>query len=295
MATPRDAISLGRDAIQRLVEAGRIIPLEVSPMATAMRSVADGGPSPDEAALAAFHDSIEIAARPDALIRLLIMVPDQEDEGVIGLVVRAGRAASFTLTDDSLQLGRAEALEVVVASLVPSLVHEGPLADTEVWLWPSVVQVVTGLWQDLPDPARTLSRAAVIEQLVTPEFTRAEAEQFMHGIVGTGAVAVTGDQVEIEPALRPWLRVLWSASAVQVEYIPLPPGARLEQAVDGPSEHLLFVGPPGQRLHDEVVSGEALQRQLAGDEARETSMLHLSAPTAAQIADALRRLVRIAP
>jgi hypothetical protein len=197
--------------------------------------------------------------------------------------------------DDLLHLGRAQALEALVASLAPALTHQGPLAGNDAWLWPSVAQLLTALWQENPDPARALSRADVITKLTTPEFPAAEAEKFLQGVVASGAVKLEGDSLTIDPGLRPWLAPLWSGHVAQVEYVPLPADAPLEEAIEGPREHLLFVGPAPQRVWNQAVTGEALVAHLGGRKPREESMLHLQAPPGGDVAKALRKLFRIEP
>lgn len=293
MASPEpDLVTLGADAVRRLVDSGAVTLSEVSPLSSVLRTGAAGAPAAEQDLLA-FRDAIDVLARPEAYVRLLILTPGQEDEEVIGILVRAGKAASFSLRDDSLHVGRAQSLAAFVESLAPALTHTGKLAGGEAWLWPSVVQIVTGLWQDQPDPARALPRAAVIEKLTTPEFGSKEAESFVQGVVSSGAVRLEGDQLVIDPALQPWLALLWSGQAVQIEYHALAPDVPLEQAIDAPGPHLLFMGPAGQRVLDEVVSGAALQEHLGGRAPREKTMLHLQAPPQSEVAAALRLLLRV--
>ncbi len=296
MASPTtsesDVMALSPGAVRGLVESKVSSPSAVSPLTSVLR---ESGKVPAMAAeLGSFRPSLDVAERPQAYVRILIVRPEVDEE-VIGLLVRDGQGASFSLADGALHLGRAQPLEVLVGSLASSLVHQGPQAGGEVWLWPTVVQLLTGLWQEQADPATALSRAAVIERLITPEFSAAEAEKFVAGVVANGAVEAAGDQLVLTAGLRPWLSTIWSGHAVQVEYVPLPEDASLEQAIEGPREHLLFVGPPGARSLNEVVTGEALVRQLGGRQPRETSMLHLSAPRAEEIAKRLRELLKIEP
>lgn len=292
-ATEPEVITLDAPAAKRLVEQGSLSPSAASPLSSVLRGGATGGPAPAESDIASFRESIEVVARPEAYVRILILKPDSEEEETIGLLAREGKGVSFSLRDDALHLGRAQSLEALVASLTPALTHEGPLAGHDAWLWPSVVQLLTGLWQDDPDPGKPLSRAAVVEKLTTPEFGRAEAEKFVQGVVGSGAVRLEGDALAIDAGLRPWLALLWSGHAAQVEYAPLSPDTPLEQAIDGPHEHLLFMGPAPQRVRNEAVTGEALAAHLGGRKGREASMLHLSAPPAADVAKALRALLKI--
>jgi hypothetical protein len=292
-ATEPETITLGADAVKRLLAAGSVSPAAVSPLSNVLRAGASAPAAPSDEDLAAFRESLAIAAQPEAYVRILVLTPGQEDEQVIGLLVREGKGVSFSLGDDQLHLGRAQALEALVASLTPALTHQGPLAGNEAWLWPSVLQLLTGLWQEDPDPSRALSRSDVVSKLTTPDFPQAEAEKFVQGVLGSGAVRLEGDALTIEPGLRPWLALLWSGHAAQVEYVPLSPDASLEQAVEGPREHLLFVGPTPQRVRNEVVSGEALTARLGGRKPREASMVHLQAPPADGVAKALRALLRI--
>jgi hypothetical protein len=293
VASPEsDLVTLGADAVRRLVDSGAVTLSEVSPLSSVLRMGAAGAPAAEQD-LVAFRDAIDVLARPEAYVRLLILTPGQEDEEVIGILVRQGKAASFSLRDDSLHVGRAQSLAAFVDSLAPALTHTGPLAGGEAWLWPSVIQILTGLWQEQPDPARPLARAAVIEKLTTPEFPAREAESFVQGVVASGAVRVEGDQLVVEPGLRPWLALLWSGHAVQIEYHALAADVPLETAIEVPGPHLLFMGPAGQRVRDEVVSGAALQEHLGGRAPREKTMLHLSAPPPAEVAAALRLLLRV--
>jgi hypothetical protein len=294
-ATEPDVITLGAESVKRLTAAGSVSPAAVSPLSNVLRGGVSAEAAPSDADLASFTESIAIVARPQAYVRILMLTPDSEDGEVIGLLVRDGKGVSFALGEDVLHLGRAQELEALVASLVPALTHEGPLAGNEVWLWPSVVQMLTALWQDDPDPARALPRAGLVSKLTTPEFTRAEAEKFVQGVIGSGAVKADDDVLRIERGLQPWLALLWSGHAAQVEYVPLPAEAPLEQAIEGPRDHLLFMGPAPQRVRNDVVGGEELRSHLGGRKGREDSMLHLSAPPAEDVAKALRTLLKIEP
>jgi len=287
-----DVMTLSAGAVRGLVEAKAATPSEVSPLASLLREASSAAEAAPD--LGSFRASLDVLARPETYVRILILKPDADEE-VIGLLVRDGHGASFSLAEGALHLGRTQPLEALVLSLANSLAHQGPQAGGEVWLWPSVVQLLTGLWQDQPDPATPLSRAKVIERLTTPEFSATEAEKLVASVVGSGAVKAEGDQLVMEAGLRPWLALLWSGHAVQIEYVPLPENSPLEQAIEGPREHVLFVGPPGARARNEVVAGEALVRHLGGRQPRESSMLHLLAPPADEIAKTLRGLLKIEP
>jgi hypothetical protein len=293
MATPTtdpDVITLEAGAVKRLTSSAA--PTTVSPLSSVLRDPAAAAVPASSADLPpAFAASVAIAAQPEAYVRILILAPEQ-DEQIVGVLARSGKGVSFSLGEGSVGLGQAQPLAELVVSLAPGLVNPA-LVGNDVWLFPSVVQLLTGLWQEDPDPARPLSRAAVIERLKTPDFPQEQAEAFVKGAVGSGAVKQDGDQLTIEPSLRPWLQVLWSGHAVQVEWVPLPPETPLEQAIEGPREHLLFVGPPGQRVLSESVTGEALAAHLGGRKPREESMLHLSALPVDGIAKRLRALLRV--
>jgi hypothetical protein len=285
-----DVITLDAGAVKRL--AATAAPTAVSPLASVLRDpAASAAPAGSADVPAAFAASLAIAAQPEAYVRILILAPDQDEE-IVGVLAKGGRGVSFSLGEGSIGIGQAQPLSDLVASLVPGLVSPA-LVGNDLWLDPSMVQLLTGLWQEELDPARALSRAAVIERLKTPEFSQEQAEAFVKNAVGSRAVKQDGDQLTIEPALRPWLSALWSGHAVQVEWVPLPPEAPLEEAIEGPREHLLFVGRAGQRVLNESVTGDALVAHLRGRKPREESMLHLSAPPADEIAKRLRALLRI--
>lgn len=292
-ATEPEVITIDAAAVKRLAAQGAEPPTAVSPLSNVLRGGAAQADAPSDEDLAAFREEVAIVARPDAYVRILILSPESEEEQVIGLLARKGQGVSFSLGEDVLHLGRAQPLEDVVASLAPGLTHEGPLAGNDVWLWPSVVQMLTALWQDDPDPSRTLPRADVVGKLTTPEFSKAEAEKFVQGVIGSGAVKADDDVLRIEPGLRPWLALLWSGHAAQVEYVPLPEDAPLEEAIEGPRQHLLFMGPSSQRVRNDVVAGDELQAHLGGRKGREASMLHLSAPPVDEVAKALRTLMKL--
>src|SRR5262245_57060769 len=148
-ATEPEVITLGADTVKRLA-AGGVSPAPVSPLQTVLRGGAAAA-APSEEDLAPFRESIAIVAQPEAYVRILILTPGEDDEQVIGLLARQGKGVSFSLGDDLLHLGRAQSLDALVGSLAPALAHQGPLAGNDVWLWPSVVQLLTGLWQDDPN------------------------------------------------------------------------------------------------------------------------------------------------
>jgi hypothetical protein len=285
-----DVITLDAGAVKRL--AASAAPTAVSPLSSVLRDpAAAAAPAGSAEVPPAFAASLAIAAAPEAYVRILILAPEQDEE-IIGVLAKGGQGVSFSLGEGSVGIGQAQPLSELVASLVPGLVNAA-LFGNDLWLDPSMVQLLTGLWEEELDPARALSRAAVIERLKTPEFPQEQAEAFVKNTVASGAVKQDGDQLTIVPALRPWLQALWSGHAVQVEWVPLPAETPLEQAIEGPREHLLFVGPPGQRVLNESVTGEALAAHLRGRQPREESMLHLSALPPDEIARRLRALLRI--
>ncbi|HET8644155.1 MAG TPA: hypothetical protein VFO85_01625, partial [Vicinamibacteria bacterium] len=101
------------------------------------------------------------------------------------------------------------------------------------------------------------------------------------------------DALQIVPTYRPFLERVWSGRAVQVEYLPLEGAPSFEAALGATGTHLLFMGPPGDRVLNEVITGESLARWLKGARPTEESAIRLAAPPRDALLRVMRLLVRL--
>jgi hypothetical protein len=80
-----------------------------------------------------------------------------------------------------------------------------------------------------------------------------------------------------------------------VEYLALPPDVPFEKSAQAQGEHVLFVGPPGQRILSIQVTGEALAQRTQGGVPVEDALVRLSAPREELLEKALGLLFRTQP
>ena len=296
MATP-ESVRLSIGAVQSLVQSGRVTPSAASPLSALLRQAEASGRPPGEGEAPSLEgplaEALVILAQPQALVKLLA-TDGSPDQKAMSVAVRDGRATAFSLEEDGLTLAPAGDLEALAASLPAGLTYAGPLAGSEVFLWPSVITTLTALWAEKGDVTAPLDRAETIAWLSGPELTAREAEMLLEESIASGAIEAAGDELRIPAALQPWLALVWSGHSAQIEYLPLDPDTPLETALDGgEGDHVLFVGPPGQRVVNEAVRGEALAKRLGGAEPPEDTLVRLWTPTPDAVLDLVRGVLRL--
>ena len=82
---------------------------------------------------------------------------------------------------------------------------------------------------------------------------------------------------------------------LQIEYVPLAAGTSLEKALESRGQSLLFMGPPGQRVINLHLTGEALKQVAQGGPPIEDKAIRLIAPAKEQVTTAVRALLRLEP
>jgi hypothetical protein len=292
-----ESVELSVGAVRTLIESGRVTASAASPLSALLRQAEAAGTTPSSAdgvpALdGPFADALAIVGQPEALVKLLATDGSPEQKA-LSVAVKDGRATVFSLGDDGLTLAPAGDLETLAASLPAGLTYAGPLAGGEVFLWPSVITTLTALWADKGDVTAPLSRAQTVAWLSGPELAAHEAEILLEQTIASGALEADGDRLRIPAALQPWLALVWSGHSAQIEYLPLDPDTPLESALEGAGDHVLFVGPPGQRVVNEAVTGEALTQRLGGVEPPEDTLIHLWAPAPEDVRDLVRNVLRL--
>lgn len=296
MATP-ESVHLSVAAVRSLTASGRAPAWASSPLSAVLRQAEAAGaaPAPGEDVPALdglLAEALAIVAQPEALVKLLA-TDGSAGQKAISVAVKGGRAAAFSLEEDGLTLAPAGDLEALAASLPAGLTYAGPLAGAEVFLWPSVITTLTALWAEKGDVAAPLDRAGTIAWLSGPDLSAQEAELLLEQTIASGAIDADGDQLRIPLALQPWLALVWSGHSAQVEYLPLQADTPLESALDGEGDHVLFVGPPGQRVVNEAVRGEALTKRLGGAQAPEDTLVRLWTPTPEAVRGLVRSVLRL--
>jgi hypothetical protein len=246
-----------------------------SPLSAAdRRGQGPGAPAsvPDE-----IEEALYIAAEPEALVRVRVLVPGATEPATIGAVVRDGRCARFTIDGAAVELSPAIDLEELAASLAADAAYAGPLAGQEAYFWPSALKMLSLLWQESQDPTQPISRAATVKRLSSAG-PAAEAEKAIDEMVRVGLVRAEGDILRLDPTVQPWLALVWSGHVLQIEHLPLA-GRSFAEAVDGTGELLLFLGPPGQRIVSLRLTGEAMRKHVQGGAPpNEDALVRLFAP-----------------
>lgn len=247
----------------------------------------NGGASSAEAQ--PYREGLAVLAQPQALVRVRIAEPGQEP-GDVALLVREGKAAAFLVQGESVLVGPARDLSAVAESLASDAAHQGPLTGQQILVWPSALKVLSLVWGRDQDASASIARAEAERRLAgegrPPEKVKATLDEMAKaGIL----VPAGGDALQIVPEYRPFLDRVWSGRALQVEYLPLEGAPSFEAALGVTGPHLLFMGPPGDRILNEQVTGDALRRWLKGATPTEDKAIRLAAPPP----DLVGRVVRV--
>ena len=291
-----ESFRLSVGAVRSLIESGRAAPSAASPLSALLRQAEAAGAAPTAEGAPGLDgphaEALAIVAQPEALVKLLATDGSPEQKA-LSVAVKEGRAAAFSLEEDGLTLAPAGDLETLAASLLSGLAYAGPLAGAEVLLWPSVIRTLTGLWAEKGNSAEPLSRARTIEGLTGPDLGAHEAEVLLEQAIASGALEADGDHLRIPAALQPWLALVWSGHSAQIEYLTLDPDTPLESALEAAADHVLFVGPPGQRVVNEAITGDELKKRLGGTEPPEEPLIRLWTPTGDGVRDLVRSVLRL--
>lgn len=235
-----------------------------------------------------YREALAVLAQPEALVRVRIAEPGQEP-GDIAMLVRGDKTAVFLLQGESVLVGPARDLVAVADSLALDAGHQGPLTGRQVLVWPSVLKALSLVWGRDQDASASIPRAEAERRLGGEGRPADKVKAALDQMVQSGILIVSGEALQIVAEYRPFLDRVWSGRALQVEYLPLTGAPSFEAALAVPGPHLLFVGPPGDRILDEPLTGEALARWLEGAKATEDTAIRLAAPPP----DVTARLLRL--
>jgi hypothetical protein len=177
----------------------------------------------------------------------------------------------------------------VADSLAEDASHQGPLTGQQILLWPAALKVLSLVFGRDQDASATVARDEAERRLAgegrPPDKVRAALDELVKG----GVLIAAGDGLQIVPTYRPFLDRAFSGRALQIEYLPMVGAPSLDAALAQTGARLLFVGPPGDRVLDEPVTGAALRKWLQGAKPSEESAVRLAAPPP----DLVRKIVRI--
>ena len=276
---------LTASSLRELLASGRLPAAPGSPLPVAGRG-SDAGPA--TAPPAALEPALHVLAAPEALLRLRTVVPG---EAVVAtpVALRGGQAVPFVLREGGgIEVFPGSDAASLSESLAREVTYAGPLAKQQVVIWPTVLKVLMIVWGEKRDASAPVSRQEALAQLSsggTPE----EVERTIREVVRTGFAQESGNELRIAERYVPWLALAWSGHAFQIEYVPLPAGVNFEAALAADGERLVFVGPPGRRVFNDELTGQALAQATAGGKPSEDRLIRLSTPPY----EALLRLVRL--
>lgn len=261
--------------------------VEAAERALATKTVRlDGPPTPDEP----YRQALDVLAQPESLVRVRVAEPGQEPSDV-AVLVKGRVAAPFLFDDGTLLVGPARPLDGLAESLARQARHEGPLAGQQILVWPATLKVLTLVWGRDQDASKAIDRAEAERRLAgdgrTPETVKKAIDELLAG----GVLAASGDALTIVEAYRPFLDRVWSGHALQVEALAVQGAPSLEAVLVENGPRLLFVGPDGDRLLNDPVTGEALARWLGGVPASEPKAIRLAAPPAEVLSKLFRLLL----
>lgn len=285
-----DPLKTSAAVLHELAAARGITITPASPLAAADRR--PGGPAapsdlPDE-----LEEALYVAAEPEALVRVRIVVPGATEPATIGVAVRDGRCARFSIDGSTVELSPAADLEDLAASLAKEAAYQGPLAGQEAYFWPSALKMLSLLWQETQDPSQPVSRASATQRL-SAAGSPAEVDKAIGELVRVGLVRAEGDALRLDPTIQPWLALVWSGHVLQIEHLPLPEGRPFAEAIEGTGEVLLFLGPPGQRIVSLRLTGEAVRTHAQGGAPTEDAIVRLFAPPPERLRTALAVVLKL--
>lgn len=287
-----DSLKGSLASLHELAAARGVTVARVSPLASP--GTGDGGPAAPAALPDELEEALYIAAEPEALVRIQVVVPGAADVATVGMLVREGRTVRFTIDGGVAELTPPADLEDLAGSLAGEAAYTGPLAGHEAYFWPSALKLLSILWQDTQDPARPVSRAAAVRSL-SAAGSAAEVEKAIGEMVRVGLVRAEGDSLHLDSTVQPWLALVWSGHVLQIEYLPLPAGTAFEEAARGTGDVLLFVGPPGQRIVSLRLTGDAMREHAQGGAPTEDAIVRLFAPPAEMLRGALGVVLKLQP
>ncbi len=237
---------------------------------------------------AAYREALEVAARPEAVIRIR-MASRGEDPSTIGVIVDATRAATLMVEDDALLLGPAKGLESLAETLTQEASAAQSLRGNQIVLWPSVLQLLTMIWGSDKRATEPVRRDEAEARLTAKGIPGDRARPALAELEATGVLTASGKDVQIVVDYRPWLERAFSGHILQIERVPLEGSPSFEAALATDGSRVVFVGPPGDRILSDTVTGPALARWLQGRKASEDSAVRLCALPQ----EALGRVVRM--
>ncbi|MET0555577.1 MAG: hypothetical protein ABW221_21225 [Vicinamibacteria bacterium] len=250
--------------------------VEAAERALASRAVRlDGPPTAEDP----YRQALDVIAQPEALVRVRVVEPGQEPSDV-AVLVKGGAAAPFLFDDGTLLVGPARPLEAIAASLAGQAGHDGPLSGQQILVWPATLKVLTLVWGRDQDASKRIARAEAERRLAGEGRSAETVAKAIDELVAGGVILAAGDGLEIVEAYRPFLDRVWSGHALQIEFLPVLGAPSLDAVLVQTGPRLLFVGPAGDRILNDPVTGEALARWLDGAPAAEPKAIRLAAPPA---------------
>jgi len=226
---------------------------------------------------APYRLALDVLAQPESLLRLRVAEPGQEPSD-LALLLKAGQAAPFFFDAGTLFVGPARPLDALAESLARQARHEGPLTGQQILLWPATLRALTLVFGVDQDASRRVERAEAERRLAGEGRSPETIAKALDELVAGGVLIATGGGLEIVEAYRPFLDRVWSGHALQMELLPVAGAPSLEGVLVETGARLLFVGPDGDRILNDPVTGEALTRWLNGARPSEPKAIRLAAP-----------------
>jgi hypothetical protein len=233
-------------------------------------------------------------AQPESLVRVRVAEPGQAPSDV-AVLVKGRVAAPFLFDDGTLLVGPARPLEALADSLAQQARHDGPLSGQQILVWPATLKVLTLVWGRDQDASKAIDRAEAERRLGGDDRSAATVKKAIDELVAGGVLVYSGDALSIIEAWRPFLDRVWSGYALQMEALGVQGAPSLEAVLVENGPRLVFVGPAGDRLLNDPVSGDALARWLGSAPPSEPKAIRLAAPPADVLAKLVRLLVGIEP
>ncbi len=193
--------------------------------------------------------SLAILERPQARLRFGICEAGQLP--TIREFFLCGDHLVFSFSDgDTAFVGEPVRLDDIVASLVRHLSSPDLPAEMEmICMMPQLYELVVALWKDRGKSLDSALSKSEVAALLQPRDRRAAAE-LLASMTEAGVLQPGDCGHTLRPAYQQWLRLAWSDCVFEIERGEPEAGGWGQRGKD----HLLLVGPPGQRVLCEEVA-----------------------------------------
>lgn len=241
-----------------------------------------------------FVRGLTILAAPEARITVTHVDAAPATKRVVHLFVAGAEASIGYFDEQAFYVGPATSTVEIASRLFKQLHGRAPESPLEtVQVWPTQLRLVTALWAGAGnDAGASVPVKQALGLLEKAGLSAGDAKLAIGALAEAEIVAAAKDVLTLTPGWAPWLRLVWSGHVLELERQLLP---RKGLPETGDVERLLFLGPPGERVECDHVSGKDLEEIMGGKgKAPEASLTVLSYPAAEDLQQSVAALLGVA-